>query len=224
MTNDAVKETKTDDKAAVTMKPVLLDAACDVGDFASGDPTRYGINGVHVTANGVEATDGRIALRVPFSLIDSENFPPIAGTSNERVDANIPLAPLREALKQAAKGKSSIPALNMVRFSTTAAGDKAQLATTDLDNERVINAKVIDGQFPKIDQVWPTEEPSLSICLSAELLVKICAWSVKHGQTDSEGNTSIRFDFIDNLSCVRFSVRLEDGRDAKGVLMPMRMS
>ncbi len=45
---------------------ILLDRACDVSKFASKEPTRMAINTVHLHKDGVEATDGRLHIRVPY--------------------------------------------------------------------------------------------------------------------------------------------------------------
>lgn len=208
------------------LTPILLDAANDLSAFCSKDEKRQILQGIHV--NGcTEACDGRILIRVPFVPIPADEFPPVSTASNDRKDCIIPAKQLTEALSKA-KGMT-LPVLNTVRLSTRpgegTAPLRAQLVTTDLDNQRMIEAKTIDGNYPNTEQVIPKDEPKLSICLSSTYLRKIADYAEKHG-VDKHGDNQgcpIRIDLVDELSPARFTIPLHDGRQAKIVLMPMRM-
>jgi DNA polymerase III sliding clamp (beta) subunit (PCNA family) len=159
---------------------------------------------------------------VPYVGTPHEEFPAIPNVTHEREHATIPSKIFQEALAKAGKG-CSLPVLNCVRISTRKEANgtiKAQLATTDLDTNRVLETKCIDGQFPNTDQVIPQEAPTLSIALGADLINRIAEYALKHGAKAK----AITFHFTDALSPARFDVPLEGGRVAKGVLMPMRMS
>lgn len=205
------------------MTPKLIDAANDVSAFASTDDTRFTIKSIHFTDAGTEATNGRICIRVPYPAIDVKDFPPVAGVGDEMLDCIVPPGAVKEALAKVPK-RMSLPVLQTVRVSAVNSGvNKAQFAVTDLDVERVTTARLIDGQYPSLQKVWPTEEPKLSIALSAHLLKAVCEYAIKHGKESGDCSPFINLRFIDHLSPVRFDFPLADGRRADGVVMPSRM-
>lgn len=212
--------------AAETTAPVLLDATCNITAFASTNPTRYAIQGIHVTREYVEASDEKMLIRVPLPKVDPAEFPPTTAPAEFTPDQILPVKPLLEALKSAkdARKTCSLPICAMVRLSSSpAVGEKPaklHLTTSDLENERTVASNPIDGQYPNVDRVIPTAEPKLSITLSADLLIEIAKYAIAHGEGANHG---IRFDFLDNTDPVRFSINLPDGRKTTGVLMPMRM-
>lgn len=225
-----METTETTTTAATeTTTPVLLDAACNVAAFASTDPKRYVINGVHVTREYAEATDGKMLIRVPLPKTDPAEFPPTTAPSEFAPGQILLVKPLLEALKSAKDAGRScpLPICAMVRLSSSpAVGEKPaklHLTTSDIDNERTIVVKPIEGSYPNVNQAIPTAEPKFSITLSADLLAEIAKYAIAHGQSDKHDNHGIRFDFLDSTDPVRFSINLPDGRKTTGVLMPMRM-
>lgn len=203
----------------------LIDRANDVSAFASTDKNRHILNGVYMNGKGTEATDGRVCIRVPYSQIGAEEFPPVASASNERQCAIVPTKSFQDAIRTIPKGMT-LPVLHCLRVSTRQHGSNlvAQLTTTDLDQTRVTESKTIDGTYPNLETVWPKDEPKFSIAISAEVLKKVVDYAAKNGLEDGHGYHVINFHFTDNLSAVRFSIPLEDGRKAEGVAMPMRMT
>lgn len=207
--------------------PVFLDAACNIAAFASTEPSRYVINGIHITRDYAEATDGRMLIRVPLPAVDVESFPPTSAPTEFTGNQILPVKPLQEALRSAKEAgrAASLPICSMIRISSSpAAGEKPgklHLTTNDLENERTIAAKPIDGDYPNVDQVIPTADPTFSITLSADLLIEIAKYAIAHNDREHH---PVRLDFLDNTDPVRFSIQLPDSRKATGVLMPMRMS
>lgn len=209
---------------------MLIGKHHDITAFASSDPTRYAICGVHYNAKHqrLEAVDGVVAIHVPV-CDRSEEFPSVKTGDAALKDCIIPTPAFKRALANAKdSGKSnSLPVLSYARLSAN--GDnRATFTTTDLDTEQAVTAKCVDATFPNLDQVWPDKAPVLSIVLSSSILKRIAEYAEKHGvDTDGKG-AGIRFDFIDSLSPVRFSIHLDDSLGekpkAEGIAMPMRMS
>lgn len=203
-------------------KPVLIDKACDVSAFASTDATRFVLNGIHFGPLGVEACDGRAAIRVPYSNIGVSHFPEVKGVGDALPDCIVPCAAVKEQTSRADKNKGMLPVLSTVHVS---GNGKITLATTDLETERPISVKPIDGQYPVLDQVWPSAKPVVSIALSPTLLKRICDYCEKNGlvaQKDADATVTLRF--TDELSPMTWDCVLEEsGRRAEGVLMPKRM-
>lgn len=210
-------------KCVAVREPRLIDAANDITSFASTDSARYVLNGVHCTQDYTEACDGMLLIRVPYATIPAGDFPPVKAAGPELKDCIIPSKAIVESIKNAGRN-STLPVLNMVHVSTNG-DDRATLATTDLDNERTLRPKLIEGKYPDTEQVIPVWAPTLTISLGAELLATIAAYAKKHGKDgDAKGGSAINLEFKDTLSPCRFSITLEDGRKATGVLMPMRPS
>lgn len=201
------------------MKPVLIDQKNDITPFASTDSSRLILNGVHFAPDYTEATDGRVMIRVPYSSIDSQEFPQCPGPV-ELEPVTVPTDKFKKALSN--RGKSKLPVLNSVKV----AGDVKSVTMTATDSDvsfQATTCKGIDLTWPNTDQVWPKEEAKIEICLSSELLGKICDYAQKHGTGSRKDHaTGIKFSFVDGESVVRFQIPFGDRKDAVGLLMPMR--
>lgn len=198
----------------------LIDRANDLSAFCSSDASRYVLHGIHFRKDGTEATNGRVLMRVPYVAMDAADFPPVAGIADkaELKDCIIPAKAVTEAVKNAEKGKGSLPVLGTVHVSSNCT--KATLVTTDLDSERVLSPKMIDATYPNTEQVIPNAKAKAVICLSAEYLRDIADYVLKNNAK----NMGVRLEIISELDAMRFGITLDDGRQVTGVLMPMRMS
>lgn len=217
-------ETAAVDPAIAPVEPQnparLIDRANDLSAFCSTDAGRSVLHGIHFRKEGTEATNGRMLMRVPYVVADLSDYPPVAGitSKSELKDCIIPAKAVSEAVKNAEKYRGPLPILSNVHVQSNCT--KATLTTYDLDNERVLLPRLIDLDYPKTEQVIPTEKAKAVICLSAEYLQDIADYVLKN----NEKNMGIRLEIIDELSPMRFGITLDDGREVKGVLMPMRMS
>ena len=203
---------------------VLVSKEHDVTEFASKDQTRYVINSVHYNkaAGCIEATNGRQLVRVPVER--SEEFPPVTGADPgaELPDCTIPIVPFKKALAGIPNG-NSLPIIQHAAVTPGPEG-KVRLTTNDLDTEQSALVKLVEGNFPNTQQVIPEWPATLAIGLSPVELKKICDYCAKHGFEAGNSGPSIRFEFKDSLSPVRWACKLASGREATGVLMPMRLS
>jgi DNA polymerase III sliding clamp (beta) subunit (PCNA family) len=196
----------TPEQAAVVPEPmgVALDQVTDVSAFASTDSSRYVLNGIHLGKEFVEATDGRMLVRAPYPVGYDK---PAEGFILPGKDVKSAVAGLK---------KCRLPnAVVKVEKNCT----KAKLVAEDVSR----TAELVDGNWPNTDQVWPGEEPKFSITLSARLLVTIATY-VKNIHAKDTASPSIRLDFTDATSVTVWSTKLDDGREVKGLLMPMRMT
>lgn len=223
--NDSEKVTENEKPATVEAattanpnagKPCLLARFHDLSTFASRDPSRYVIQGVHVDAKRrlVEATDGRMFVRVPVAE-RADEFPSVADKRETSESAIVPVAALKKALGNV-PARTTLPVIAHVRFSAaTANGDgtpKATMTASDLDTEQAVTTRTIEGKYPNLDNAIPTVEPRLSIALASGLLRRLCEYAGKHG-VPGEGTvdgTIIRFEFVDEMSPVRASFDVKD--------------
>lgn len=205
---------------------ILLGRHHDITGFASTDPTRAVLNGVHYNAKKrvLEACDGRVAVRVPVCE-HAKDFPPTKTGGETLPDAIIPTAAFKRALANV-PARTTLPVLGYVRVAGN--GDKVTMTATDLDTEQAVTAKTIEDWFPDMDGIWPTQAPTLRIALASGLLKRIAEYAERHGKADLKTGVAITFEFTDVLEPVRFGFELENamGEDvrAEGVLMPIRLT
>lgn len=209
-------------ESAKARGPVLLSREHDVSAFASSDQTRYVINGIHYNreAGCVEATDGRQLIRVLVSTDDNGEFPTVTGAdkAGELPDCILPAGALTKALRNAPNGKS-LPILQHVAV-TPAPDGRVRLTTNDLDTEQSAMVKVVEGNYPKCEQVIPDWPATVTIALSADLLGTICSYVSKHGASATH---AIKIELKDSDSPIRWSCTTQGGRTVTGVLMPVRL-
>lgn len=201
---------------------ILIGKHHDLSAFASTDDSRMILQSVHYHAGhkAVEATNGKIFIRVPVEERLADEFP-VQGPEAAPTDCVIPLPAFKKAIGNIPNG-STPTSIQRARLDAAQDGEsvKVALSTTDLSSEQAIKVKGVEGTYPNCDVVIPTDPPKLTISLAAELLLTLATYAKKHG---AEGQF-ITFEFTDNLGAVRFGVRLQEGGRATGVMMPARMS
>ena len=199
-------------------KHILLGREHDITPFASADEQRYVLQGAHYYAERqlLEATDGRMLIRVPVRIDAESAFPAIGDDKHLAKDCIIPSGVLKKTL--ASIPKSSLPILNHVVLSSNGAENTAILTTCDLDVQNDARTRCIEGTYPTCDAVMPTDAPSLSITLDAERLGRICDYAKRHS---TGTHNDLTLEFSDGVSPLRFRIKTASGH-ANGLLMPMR--
>src|SRR5689334_19358252 len=100
-------ETTAAQEHPVTPKPetkgILLGRVHDITAFTSPDPTRYVLGGIHYDPKGgfVEATDGKVLIRVPVT-VPLEEFVAVNDKSGAE-ECIIPTASFKKALANVPK-------------------------------------------------------------------------------------------------------------------------
>lgn len=146
-----------------------------VAALASSDETRLVCKCVHVTKEYTEATDGHVFARVSNPKVEDDDFPVIQGFERKEFDEC--LIPADQAVKLAKmipKGDAcrTLPILEHIQLAKN--GEGARAAVTDLDSPTVIQIRQDEGLvYPDIASSMPTDEPVATICVNADLLIKI---------------------------------------------------
>lgn len=210
-------------KSAPPPKQILLGKEHDVTPFCSTDESRYVLTGARFDPKKkvIEATDGRVLIRVPVYESDGE-FPttktPANGSPKECI---IPAQQLRKALSNVTT-KSRLPILRHARLDVD---DKVTLTTTDLNTEQAVTCKPIEGTFPDTDKVFPTVPPVFTIRLDSKLLEKVVAYADKQGAVSASNGKALKLLFYppkNNMqSPAMFEVEVAGGRKACGLIMPL---
>ena len=205
---------------------------------ASKDETRYNLNGVHfrgverseggALSPVTEATDGHMLIRVTAASDADAEYPEVAGFEPSPLPPEpftLPLGAadeLADVLKWAGKRKGSMPILALAALDVphANANGAVRFIATDLETQRKVEAKKIDGEFPPIDRVIP-ERPELSFAVNLNLLEKVLKAAREGGFATSRG-CSARFYVKDALSAIRVEISNPDVGELLAIVMPIR--
>ena len=148
-----MQETKQDDQGGGVAK-LLLKPHHQIAKFASADESRYAICGVHfnIADRMVEATNGRLLMRVPFGDGDPTEFPGCDSSLTQGVkECTVPSEPYAEAFKAVSKNQAILPVLQTLLVASDGLKDgRVSLTANDLDTERIVNSKCIPAHFPTV--------------------------------------------------------------------------
>lgn len=190
--------------------------------FTSKDETRAILTGVRITSERIEATDSyRLARITPKNSITADDFPRFpdgsvaTGTISEHgitVDAKA----LKRSLGNVPRSRRSLPVLN--RIAVKPSGNHVLLTTTDLSLTSSETSRLIDGSFPDIDKLLPSEQPVSTITFNAEFLKQVA----KAFQDFGGRHAIVTVDVFSELKPARFSATDEDGTEMVAILMPVR--
>lgn len=170
--------------------------------------------GVHVTPEFTEVTNGHILVRLPKPDADPNDYPKIEGTEPDSPDDVILPA---EALKGWKIPKAnSLPILAYLRM--TSHNGTVDLASTDLEIARVNRVQPLEGVFPNTNNVIPRDRKP-AFAFSPKELKLIVSWAIKHGVKSLTFHPAEHPD----TEAMLITGRLEDGREATIVLMPIRL-
>jgi len=200
-----------------------------ISTFASSDPTRSMLQGVHIEASGnLVATDGYIlGILTPGDSLDDKDFPAI-GQSAGDVPALRPCTLAIDGIKALAKAiptKSRLPIVKhaLLDHTATNANGKAVFHVTDLDNPQVVNVAKLDGTFPNYVAVIPKDDPVYRIVFDAELLKRLAVAALTLGK--DQKTTAIELEFsASGLTAMTATTTNRDGQTLTAVVMPYKGS
>ena len=202
-------------------KPLLLNRAClDLGKFVGSDEQPAA--GVHVTPTHTEATNGHMLLRVPMSEIDPAEWPETAGPSEGGATPTSILIPTESAaaMLKAIPPRPYLPILAHAAVWVVEGGVEAH--TTDTETQGVVRAKPVGGKFPDADKVIPLATKDRAVTLNAAYLKALCEWAIKYGEKCPQPTVTLQLGEDGAADCVRIEIQMPDGREAIGVIMPIR--
>lgn len=195
--------------------------------FASSDPTRPMLQGVHLEASGsLVATDGHIlGILTPGDSLQDKDFPAI-GQSTGEIPALTPCTLAIDGVKALAKAiptKSCMPIVKhaLLDHTATNANGKAVFHVTDLDNPQVVHVAKLDGTFPNYVAVIPKNPPVYRIVFEAELLKRLAHAALTLGKDQKE--TAIELEFsASGLTAMKATSTNKDGQTLTAVVMPYK--
>jgi hypothetical protein len=207
-------------------KPTLLGLGkvhLDLKPFISPDACCYALTGLRVDLGKREAiaTDGKLLIVLPLAEIDAGSVPAISGMGDPLDQpVTLPVAALEKAFRLV-PGKAAIPALENV-FLSKGEYPRVKLSATDLDVGGTVEARVVEGEYPDIEDIMKrAEKRPLKIVIDAHLLARLAAFALKHADGRLAGISFYLHPRKPNES-IRFEFALKSGGMARGVLMPIK--
>lgn len=191
---------------------------------------RNTLAGIAITKEGSTATDGRRLMVVSLpkdddgKLLSDDEFPVINGLpkdgSNSPIKEEAVLDPsgVLEVLKTLPKKlKNAIPICNnfIMRFTS----EKTYVGITDLNTERVIGISIMEGEYPKTNEVWPKGKPEIEIQVNPRRLKDIIDLAVKF--SEKEELPGITLKLFSPKQAIQFEGKTDAGQEWKALLMPI---
>lgn len=153
-----------------------------IASLAPGDE-RYYLNGIHITEDFTEVTNGHYLMRVASvkkgehnELPEREGLKPAKGEINCTIGAKV-----SKEIEKAIPVRRKVNTLPILQHSwivqNGAGNGQVKFMTTDLEQDQIITADKIDGQYPRTDKVLDTikkEKVVTEISFSAEYMMKLC--------------------------------------------------
>ena len=194
---------------------------CSVAAFAAPNESRPAIAGVLVTPDLMAATDSYSLVEVrnkdAAALID--NYPTVPGyAAVELATPIIVPAKVITALGKSIKKNAKLPILSYAAFAGTKE-DSATFITTDLETASPSISRIIPGDFPKYDQLIPTNKPLATVKINPEYLMKVC--KIMAEATKSSGLPAMTLELRGETEPVVIRVSNRE-HDIMALLMPIR--
>jgi hypothetical protein len=177
-------------------------------------------SGIYLTPHYTAGTDGMRLMIVsnPKQAGEIEDFP-LSESGEKAISQFSPIiisAEDAKAIEKKIPKKTGIPILHCAALLPGSNG-KARFFTTDLNSSQVTSVSILDEQFPKLNNIWPHEKPSLSIMFTMDLLFGLLSTMKKAGLE------SAKFDLFDADSVVRITGKnRETGQAVVAAIMPRK--
>ena len=180
------------------------------------DEERGPINNLLITSQKTIATDGQILAEIenlPQELI--EEFPKVDIPLNkdpvllspktiEKIEKNLPKKPQLSILNNFVIGRQN---------------GEIKIITTDLENKTIVSQKVIEGEYPNTEIVYPQGEPKVKIRVSIDLLRTLVRVVGRFTNRDYPG---VDLSIYGEDKPILFEYSNNEDVKTKGLIMPMK--
>lgn len=191
-----------------------------IADLAPKD-ARYYQNGVHITKNYTEVTNGHYAVRVSTPKDKEkivEEFPLLEGKKPVELKEGgcVISSTFAKAVGDAIPKNQDLPVLENT-VTVESGDDDVEFAVTDLEVTRFLRGKKLFGKFPNIDAAIPKEDGKFIISVNADYLIKILQ------QYKKMKIETVQLDFYGEDLAIKLSGTDKDkDQDCSAVLMPVK--
>jgi len=144
------------------------------------------LNGIHVTGEFTEVTNGHYAMRISNNHMHHDDYP--NGPNGEKisdkkeVDIVVPVEVAKKLQKNLPKMKS-LPMMENAVFGENTKEDNSnvEIITYDLEAWNPVNFKPIEDKFPDMDAVIPKKQAEIEIGFNPDYMIKLCQQFKKNG-------------------------------------------
>lgn len=187
----------------------------------------YYLEGVHVTPDHTEVTNGHYLARVtvPFTGDDLkaaiDDLPKVEGHEPKKPNGNGLEAGFTFPAKAVIEVERSIPnskhlkQLNNTWITENTTDEEVEFVSYDMETVKPIKARKLEGKWPNTDMVMPKDKPELTLGFNPEYMFKICQLFKKMKLK------AVRLDLYGEKKAMRMLGRTEEGQEVTVVLMPM---
>ena len=147
-----------------------------VGLAASTDELRRNLMGIHVTSNHTEATNGHIAARVTMPIqVEVDDVPKQCVTLDKQhiTPFIIPSSGVKSLKTFKVKRLPSLNDTLFVDVEKTNLNGQAYFTATDLEQTSAPVITKIEGEYPDLDRVMPSEEPTYRVGFNVDYLITL---------------------------------------------------
>lgn len=153
-----------------------------IASLAPGDQ-RYYLNGIHITEDFTEVTNGHYLMRVDsVKKGEHDDLPEREGLKPDKSEINCTIgAKVSKEIEKAIPIYRKVSSLPILQHSwivqNGVENGQVKFMTTDLEQDKVITADKIDGKFPSSDKVLADakkEKVVAEISFNAEYMMKLC--------------------------------------------------
>lgn len=194
----------------------LTAPSLDAAKFAADETSRGPVAGLNIMADRVVATDSYHLLEVKHIAQETGNVPSVI--SNDGHTGIILAEAALHASRNIPKGETLF-ALKKAFSSVNAIGTKMTLTTTDLMQEKSVEATLFEGKYPPYETVFPGGQPVAQIMVDAKFLKNMAEYFAKHGDARQ---VLIQF-FGEDKPLVFKGHTAVTLQDLRGLIMPLRI-
>ena len=165
---------------------VLNKFSLDLAALVDKEKGRY-LNGIHVTSEFTEVTNGSYAMRIDNVKIDPDDYP--NGPNGEKIyteeiDAMIS-DDVAKRIQKSIPGirsaslpilQNAVPGQNIKKDGTN-----MELITYDLEVWNPINFRPIEERYPNIDAVFPKDKSEMELGFNPDFMIRLCQQFKKNG-------------------------------------------
>jgi hypothetical protein len=170
---------------------------------------RYGATtGIQVSRRDgkyrIEATNGRVAAIITGTPDQAEDYPTgpfLQAAPNGAASAVVPAGIWSKGFRDLPKRTAAKPIL--ANLAVVLGKERITLSSTDLETDRAVQPRVVEGRFPEIDRIIPKGKPKATACVSIAELRSLLSVAEAVG-------SGVTFEFHDKNGPLVLRARHED--------------
>ena len=186
----------------------------EVARFSHTGDDRPVLSALCVNKTHCVATNSHTLLEVAHPRQNDADTP--QGVKNDGTTGLLPGEAALHASKNIPRGESLF-AFQHAFTSVDPAKKRMTLTTTDLMQEKSVEAGMIDGTYPDYRQVFPTGRPKAVIAIDPKLLKEMADYFAKHEQAGR-----VLIEFHGDMQPLVLRGETDAGQAIRGAIMPMR--